>query len=738
MVELAKRYLPYRAFPGKVIRFLEELLVTAESEASPPSVVDLERAYDAFSLATQIPAFLLREDRPLLADRVIATFRERMVGQAEAVRRVVETLCVVKARLQPEGKPLASFLFIGPTGVGKTELARTLTRFLFGDEERMVRFDMSEYADGLAAERLIAGTYDSAGLLTSKVREQPFCVLLLDEIEKAHPAVLDLLLQVLGEGRLSDARGQTTHFDNAIIILTSNLGASHQRAPLGFPDRRETAESQYDRAIHQAFRPELVNRLDRVITFHPLTEEEVAQVVTIALRRIGERRGIQQGGLGLELSEGALAQVAAEGYSDTYGVRALRRHLDRAVVDPVSELVASLGPEAQGAFVWVARPEEPDCPHHSAKHRLRSLIRSDLRFDVFRRDAATGKKALRGVWGVVALRREADRLMQLETVLRIDEQIGMLRSQIALAARAQRKSRKRRVVDQVDLERMRIELHRLSTAYDAAREKQLDLHAAEQLALAALYAGDDADSLYAEASALDDEFKRRLFYLLVAERPSRNAITLLLSEPGRPGLLRAWLDGLYRNAPHRHFRVIAHVRDREQMKRGWPSDPAWPAERAWSPPKDEAWMRPHVVDRPGNHRAVLLRIEGPAAALLLGLEAGLHRRVSQAKDETPSHLLIERIALETQLEDEDWLAEELNRGLPPDPSPKIPAFREHDPATVRLTIDGTVSLDVTFPSYFEQLEVIGLYHLLGALAAGMEEDIYRPSYRRKKPEEEAS
>ena len=228
VVELARRYLPYRAFPGKAVRFLEELRATRDTvrdATGRPIPLGLEDAYEAFSLVTGIPAFLLRDDRELHLDEVVGRLRKRMIGQEEAVRRVAETICVAKAQLGPGDKPLATFLFVGPTGVGKTELARSLADFLFGSENRLVRFDMSEYGDPWAAERLITGGTGD-GLLTSKVREQPFCVVLLDEIEKAHPAVFDLLLQVLGEGRLTDGRGRTTYFQNAIIVMTSNLGAA--------------------------------------------------------------------------------------------------------------------------------------------------------------------------------------------------------------------------------------------------------------------------------------------------------------------------------------------------------------------------------------------------------------------------------------------------------------------------------------------------------------------------------
>ncbi|MCA9675151.1 MAG: ATP-dependent Clp protease ATP-binding subunit, partial [Myxococcales bacterium] len=290
VVELARRYLPYRAFPGKAVRFLEELRATRETVRDPsgkPTALGLDDAYDAFAMVTGIPAFLLRDDRELHLAEVIARLRRRMIGQDEAVRRVAETICVAKAQLGPGDKPLATFLFVGPTGVGKTELARSLADFLFGAENRLVRFDMSEYGDAWAAERLIRGGEVGGrdGLLTAKVREQPFCVVLLDEIEKAHPAVFDLLLQVLGEGRLTDARGRTAYFHNAIIVMTSNLGATGARAALGIAPAGDPAErdraaelERYRRAVATAFRPELVNRIDRVIAFHRLARDEVAAV----------------------------------------------------------------------------------------------------------------------------------------------------------------------------------------------------------------------------------------------------------------------------------------------------------------------------------------------------------------------------------------------------------------------------------------------------------------------------
>ena len=698
VVELASRYLPYSAFPGKAIRFLEELRATALAETTPVERIGLNRAYDAFSRATSIPAFLLREDRVLIAEQVIEQLRSRVVGQADAVRRVVETICVVKARLQPTGKPLASLLFVGPTGVGKTELARTLTHFLFKSEERMVRFDMSEYTGPGAARRLIAGSADEPGLLTSKVRERPFCVLLLDEIEKAHPAVHDLLLQVLGEGRLTDARGQTTYFQNAIIIMTSNLGASHARRKLGI-GAVERDDDPFSEAIHQAFRPELINRLDRIIAFDPLTPEEVAEVVTIAMDRIVDRRGLAQAGVELALSEGAVATLAADGHSEAYGVRALRRHLNAEIVTPVATLMASLGNKVSGSYLWICRDDEPPCATQPQKHLMMRRKRSALRFEMYRRPASVGRRAKRGVSSVLAVRRHIEDLMSHSKAEHVREQIASIRSQLATHER--KRKRKKRKRDAALIQSQQRTLHRFSSAYDAVHALQEDIRVAEQLAIGALYDGEEAAAWVDEVHDMERQFMRAFFYVLTADRERRDEITLFLYDTESGGPMAHWLGGLLEASMTRRWRIALHIPGDELQEE-----------------RDAAWALDNVVEKPGAQKTVLLRVKGRAAALLLAMEVGLHRFSGFAGGlgggQNMRHMVVEIVEFTYDID--DWTAPSLTPERPSAPSARARAKRVRELNGKSVMVDGDVEVAVADNDYWQRLEEIATAHLLRELA----------------------
>jgi ATP-dependent Clp protease ATP-binding subunit ClpC len=722
-VELARRYLPYRAFPGKAVELLDELRAAADGEVGPdgaPRLLGADAVYDGFAAATGVPAMLLRDDRPLLAAELCEALGRRMVGQAEAVARVAEVLCTVKAQLQPADKPLATFLFAGPTGVGKTELAKRLAQLLFGDEARLVRFDMSEYADPWAAERLIRGSASGDGLLTARLRQQPFAVVLLDEIEKAHPAVHDLLLQVAGEGRLTDARGRTAYFHNAILILTSNLGGHERAQPIGLAARVATDErtrelARYRAAVTAAFRPELLNRLDAIIPFHHLDGEQIAAVARLAIGELAERRGLVQANLGLDVSDRAIATLAAGGYAAAWGARALRRHLDAALVAPLARLLARLGKDAHGALVVVrADGEEADLDLPSGAHLGASPSAHGVTVAVWRRGGAGGRRNAKGALLAAAARREADGWMARDLATDVRTQRDWLRAQLARGDAqpgAGRKGKRRPALASAQVQQLAIELARLDQAWAAATAAQGELAVVEELAIAAALAGDDVAATVAEVPALARDFARAMFWLAVARREARDEITLTLSAPEHPAALASWLGSVLATAARRGWTITGHGHNDRA--------PSWPVERVWGPPRDRAWLAGKITPG-GGLRNILVRICGPGAAVVLGLEAGVHRFHGVAKID-PCHMVVRVMALSTEFTDEQW--RELATLAAPAPSPRGAVDRVY---REQVEVAGA-PLEVPVAEHGERLEEIGLAVIAAGLARGLTVDELYPT-----------
>ena len=352
-------------------RELEEEWNSGEEGTRP--VVGEEEIADIVSMWTGIPVFKLTEAETKKLVRMEEELHKRVVGQEVAITAVSKAIRRARAGIKDPKRPSGSFIFLGPSGVGKTELARTLAEFLFGDEDSMTRIDMSEYMEKHAVSRLVGSPpgyvgYDEGGQLTEAVRRKPYCVLLLDEIEKAHPDVFNILLQILEDGRLTDAQGRTVDFRNAIVIMTSNVGAQDiaRNTPLGFAVTDETGTTYDDMKkrimgdLKKVFRPEFLNRIDEVIVFHKLSRDEIKVIIDLLIGRV--RTQISEHELQLDLTEEAKDLLVEKGWDPSMGARPLRRAIQRYIEDPLADEVLKAGPDqiASGTTVLVSRDESGD------------------------------------------------------------------------------------------------------------------------------------------------------------------------------------------------------------------------------------------------------------------------------------------------------------------------------------------------------------------------------------------
>ena len=298
-----------------------------------------EEIAEVVSKWTGIPvAKMLEGEREKLL-KMEALLHQRVIGQGEAVTAVANAVRRSRAGLSDPNRPSGSFLFLGPTGVGKTELCKALAEFLFDTEEAMVRIDMSEFMEKHSVARLIGAPpgyvgYEEGGYLTEAVRRKPYSVVLLDEVEKAHPDVFNVLLQVLEDGRLTDSHGRTVDFRNTVIVMTSNLGSAQIQELVG--DREAQRAAVMD-AVGAHFRPEFINRIDEVVVFEPLGREQIAGITEIQLGRLRSR--LLERELSLSLSPDALDKLIAVGYDPVYGARPLKRAIQRWIENPLAQLI---------------------------------------------------------------------------------------------------------------------------------------------------------------------------------------------------------------------------------------------------------------------------------------------------------------------------------------------------------------------------------------------------------------
>ncbi|MFJ4185957.1 ATP-dependent chaperone ClpB [Kitasatospora sp. NPDC089509] len=354
--------LMYAEIPAAETELTEAQERAADQDASASMVkeeVGPDDVADVVGSWTGIPAGRLLEGESAKLLRMEEELGQRLIGQAEAVQAVSDAVRRTRSGIADPDRPTGSFLFLGPTGVGKTELAKALADFLFDDERAMVRIDMSEYGEKHSVSRLVGAPpgyvgYEEGGQLTEAVRRRPYSVVLLDEVEKAHPEVFDVLLQVLDDGRLTDGQGRTVDFRNAILILTSNLGSQFLVDPTTPEDKKKQLVLDTVRA---AFKPEFLNRLDDIVVFEPLGTTELSRIVDLQVARLGER--LRERRLTLEVSAAARDWLALTGYDPAYGARPLRRLVQSAIGDQLARAILS-GQVHDGDTVLVERDEEND------------------------------------------------------------------------------------------------------------------------------------------------------------------------------------------------------------------------------------------------------------------------------------------------------------------------------------------------------------------------------------------
>ena len=362
IVDMAERFYRERAFPGKAFEILREVMAMkiGRHQRVDERLITPDDVYVSVRQKTGLPDFVIFPDTRKDRQDVKRYFTDRLFGQEEAVDAVVDTVLSLKAEVNDPRKPVGVFMFVGPTGVGKTYLARTLATYLFGSEDRLLRYDMPEYSTYDSMEKLIGHTRKGGdhGKLVDDVTGYPFSVILLDEIEKAHDSIFDLLLPVMGEGRLTDASGRTVSFCNSIIIMTSNLGAQlYGKIPMGFATESVEKELRaIDRDIikkvNNWFRPEFINRLTKIVSFKPLSREVIRTIAERELEALAQRRGIASRKIKIHPSDRLLERLMCDGYDHQYGARPMQRAVQKYLGYPLATAI-SAGDVAKGAHVCI-------------------------------------------------------------------------------------------------------------------------------------------------------------------------------------------------------------------------------------------------------------------------------------------------------------------------------------------------------------------------------------------------
>ncbi|QYU66536.1 ATP-dependent Clp protease ATP-binding subunit [Leptolyngbya sp. 15MV] len=362
-------------------------------------VVDEEVIAEVVAKMTGVPVKRLAKDE---AQRLLDLEKElhkKVISQDEAIKAIAKAIRRARAGLKDPKRPMGSFIFLGPTGVGKTLLAKALADFMFGDEEALIHLDMSEYMEKHNVSRLVGAPpgyvgYEEGGQLTERIRRRPYSVVLLDEVEKAHPDVFNMLLQIMEEGRLTDSFGRHVDFRNTILIMTSNMGADLIKGGGGFGFGKRSTETNYEsmksilgKEIERFFRPEFINRLDDVIVFHPLTKDDLVQIIEYEVTKVSKR--LSQQGITLEIDQTAKDFLIEKGYNPDFGARPLRRAIGQYIEDPLSEML--LSGELAGKERVVVRHKKDGPEGKPAEHLFFEMIDAPAKPEQGSTPAAAGQ-----------------------------------------------------------------------------------------------------------------------------------------------------------------------------------------------------------------------------------------------------------------------------------------------------------------------------------------------------------
>lgn len=641
---LHRRYTTYSAYPGRPLRFLDNLRRDGE-RGTPVTESDV---YAAFCRETGLPRALVDPWEPLDPTETRTWFATRVVGQAEAVDLVAGLLVTVKAGLARPNRPVASLLFVGPTGVGKTEMAKALAEFLFGSADRLTRFDMSEYADPIAVRRLVGGTFGTEGLLTAAVREQPFSVLLLDEVEKADRSAFDLLLQALGEARLTDAGGRLADFRNAVVVLTSNLGAESFRSGRpGFvtgPPSTADAAAHFGTAVEKFLRPEMVNRLDRIVPFAPLGPDVVRRIADREWGKVLARDGLRFRGATVRTDPELLDHLAAAGFDAKYGARPLKRAIERELLAPLAHQVnRHSGDLPLSVEIGLAggRPEVKVRPVPGAKARSGEPITPMGRFAMSAQDMRRWHQLLEK--SSAARELENDVYQLAETEKRI---LGR-----------QKRGKPLRTGDSEILARLG-RLREVLAEWHAHRAATIDL---EDAAVVAFLTNEDAIStgLAERFTEVTKSWDDLLIWLYSANRVGAKSVTLVLFSEHRGNLFE--LANAYRANAEAHRLTLAlcvyRTLTADETKRNEALDGAvivWPKDRDSHWVKDVLFAKSRsdwkaVMERKPYFEndeltddtiGVTLAITGPASEVRYSAEGGIHRFLGESPEAGKPDVLV--------------------------------------------------------------------------------------------------